>query len=228
MHITKLKDLVKTREEAVLFPCIVDLVENGLSADRFSSDERLPSRQDVTQFLAAWFRYINVAPEECQDWMIEYCTSVLSSISSSSKSQIRHSTKSNIKYIYRSAVEFNCRCTENICKATCDPSCMAYKEMINKEEITDCSSGCEVYTDKSEQYVPPVSSSKEQYKLQFIEATNVIQQHCKNNLPRKKIVDLLNDQGFKTRTGKSWTIGILSHEIRNLKARDPKPEGPEN
>jgi hypothetical protein len=219
MHLIKLREILESYEETVLFPCVVDLVENGIQADRFSSHEQVSSRQDVTQFLATWFKYINVAPEVCQDWLIDYCTSVLSAISSSSKSQIRHSTKSNVKYVYGSAVEFNCRCTENSFKATCNPSCKAYDEMIHKDQNSSSFLIDEFNDNKFEQDVAPVLSSKEKYKEQFIEAANIIRIHYGNNLARKEIVKILNDQGFKTRTGKSWTIGILGHELKNIERK---------
>ncbi len=217
MHQSKLREILQSREEAALFPCIADLVENGIKVDRFSSQERVPSRQDVTQFLATWFRYINVAAEECQAWMIDYCTSELSLISSSSKSQIRHSTKSNIKYVYRSAVEFNCWRTENIFKAACNSNCKAYDEMIHNNEKDSPSSLNELDADKVEKDVVPVISLKKQYIEQFIEATEIIRHHNENNLARKEMVKILNDQGFKTRTGKLWTIGILGYELKNIK-----------
>ncbi len=217
MHQSKLREILESHEEAVLFPCIADLVENGIKVDRFSSQERVPSRQDVTQFLATWFRYINVAAEECQDWMIDYCTSELSLISSSSKSQIRHSTKSNIKYVYRSAIEFNCCSTENIFKVACDSNCKAYDEMIHKNE-KDCPSSLdELNADKVENDAVLVISSKKQYKEQFVEAAEIIRNHYEGNLARKEMVKILNDQGFKTRTGKSWTTGILGYELKNIK-----------
>ncbi len=216
MHLTKLREIIESSEETVLFPCVVDLVENGIEVDRFSSHERVPSRQDVTQFLATWFRYIDLAPEVCQDWMIDYCTTVLSSISSSSKQQIRHSTKSNIKYIYRSAVDFNCLCTENSFKATCDSNCKVYDEMIHKDQNVRSLLYSEVNANKIEQDVTPILSSKEQFKEQFVEASNIIRNHYKNNLNRKEIVKILNDQGLKTRTGKSWTAGILAYELKNI------------
>jgi hypothetical protein len=216
MHLDKLRAILESHEETVLFPCVADLVENGIQADRFSSREQVPSRQDVTQFLATWFKHINVAPEVCQDWLIDYCTSVLSAISSSSKSQIRHSTKSNVKYVYGSAVEFNCRCTENCFKATCNPSCKAFDEMIRKDQTGSSLLIDELNEKEFGQNVATVLSSKEKYKEQFIEATNIIRIHYENNLARKEIVKILNDQGLKTRTGKKWTIGILGYELKNI------------
>jgi hypothetical protein len=66
------------------------------------------------------------------------------------------------------------------------------------------------------QDVASALSSKEKYKEQFIEATKLIRIHYENNLSRKEIVNILNDKGFKTRTGKSWTIGVLGYELRIL------------
>ncbi len=217
MHQSKLREILESHEDAVLFPCIADLVENGIKVDRFSSQESVPSRQDVTQFLATWFRYINVAAKECQDWMIDYCTSELSLISSSSKSQIRHSTKSNIKYVYRSSVEFNCGRTENIFKAACNSNCKVYNEMVQKNEKNSHSSLNKLDADNVENNVEPVISLKKQYKEQFIEATEIMRHHYENNLAKKEMVKILNDRGVKTRTGKSWTIGILGHELKNIK-----------
>ena len=41
----------------LVFPCIQDLVVNGLQLSRLSASDVVPNRQDVTPYLAAWCRY---------------------------------------------------------------------------------------------------------------------------------------------------------------------------
>ncbi len=200
----------------MVFPCVVDLVENGIMTERFTTQDRMPSRQDVTQYLATWFSYIEVAADDCQDWMIEYCTSVLSSISSSSKSKIRHSTISNIKYVYRSGVEFDCKCSENVFKANCSSDCKVYDEMIHKGEKASTSRVNELNATKVEYDTKRTLSTKEQYREQFLKAKDVIRHHLRSNVTRKEIVKILNDQGFKTRTGKMWSVSILGCEVKEI------------
>src|SRR3989304_6305290 len=95
--LTALRALLDDRSGEVIYPCIHDLVENGLTLARFSSVNRIPTRQDVTQYLSAWCRHAGLTEEECRGWLIEYCTVMLSSISKTSVSGIRHSTKSNVQ-----------------------------------------------------------------------------------------------------------------------------------
>ena len=61
---------------------------------------------------------------------------------------------------------------------------------------------------------PKEHSIKAEYKDQFEKAMEVAQQHLKQMVPRKEVVDLLNDQGFKTRTGRKWSCSILNSELR--------------
>jgi len=99
--LTALTAVLGDRGTERIYPCIRDLVGNGLVLSRFSADDRTPHRQDITQYLAAWCRYAGLTAEECRTWLTEYCMYVLSSISKTSLSGIRHSTKSNIRYIGR-------------------------------------------------------------------------------------------------------------------------------
>jgi len=52
MHLKRLKNISEVNDKN-LFPCIKDLVVNGLSLDRFSSEDSIPNRQDITKYLAA-------------------------------------------------------------------------------------------------------------------------------------------------------------------------------
>ena len=76
--------------------------------------------------------------------------------------------------------------------------------------------------DRAKKYVRPIVqafsepslSVREQYKEQFDNAMAVV----KDQLSRVSTLDelnrYLNDQGFKTRTGRPWTTSILRNEIK--------------
>jgi len=147
--------------------------------------------------------------------MVGYCTDVLAPISSSSKSQIRHSTKSNIKYVYGSGVELNCRCGDNVFKATCKSTCPAYEEMLERRQDAGSFSIDKVDTKEFEKDAEPALSCKEKYRDQFIEAIRIMRMHHANNVARKEIVRILNEAGFRTRTGKLWKLGTLAYELKN-------------
>ena len=145
MYLNRLRKVLTKNNEEYLFSCIRDLVENGLNREQFSNDDNIPSRQDITQYLAAWFKYIGLSADECREWMMEYCIAVLSAMSSSSHSRIRHSTKSNIKYIYGSDATFNCGCENNRFKARCEPQCPIYEEMTLKAKESKAQTSDESY-----------------------------------------------------------------------------------
>jgi hypothetical protein len=229
MYLDRLRTILTENNEKQLFPCIRDLVENGLRMESFTNEDSIPSRQDITQYLASWFKYIGISADDCQEWMIEYCVGILSAISSSSKSQIRHSTKSNIKYIYGSDVTFNCRCENNRFKATCLPSCPIYEEMSQRAKKTETIGIVESYETRvahriSEEIVPIKRSVKDEYKDQFKKAIEVAQDHLRQGVSKNEIVNLLNDMGLKTRTGKKWSYSILGIELKKLNNNTDKAE----
>ncbi len=217
-HLNKLKEILELKNSIMIYPCIKDLVSNGLTLSRFSIDESKPSRQDITQYIAAWFKYTGVTAEQCRDWMIEYCLDVLSVLSSSSLSRIRHSTKSNIKYIFNSDVEFDCRCENNIFKAECDKDCPAYKEMSEKykERIKrEENKSYEIYKRPGKiQFIPKYIPVKEKHKDQFENAIKAACEYLKNGVSKKDIVRFLNERDFKTRTGRKWTYDTLNIELK--------------
>jgi hypothetical protein len=220
-HLKALKKILKSKPKNSLFLCVKDLVGSGLTLSRFAGEERKPSRQDITQFIAAWFKYIEVTPDECREWMIDYCLDMLSVISSSSKSQIRHSTKSNIKYIYKSDVTFDCGCENNVFKALCNRDCPVYDEMNEKYKERmerEANKTYEIVREIPETQViiqqPP--SVKEKYKDQFEKALEVASNYRNQGYKIKKIVKLLNDQDLKTRTGRKWTYPLLQNELKKL------------
>lgn len=220
MHLNRLRAVVTKHQQQCIFPCIEDLAENGLDLTRFADEQQIPSRQDVTQYIAAWFKYVELSADECRDWMIEYCVDVLSAIASSAPSRIRHSTKSNIKYIYSSDALFACGCEENKFKAACEPSCPVYAEMAQKAKDRQAANIDIAYEIKPEDGAvharPPRYSVKQAYKKQFAEAMALVKQQLKQGAARTEIISLLNDKGFKSRTGRPWTFSILAAELGKL------------
>ena len=223
-HLKILRDKLPKNNEQCFFPCIKDLVANGLKLERFQDGTNPPSRQDITQYMASWCKYIGMSADDCREWMIEYCINVLSALSSSSPSGIRHSTKSNIRYIYNSDVSFECRLEKNPFKARCDSQCPLYEEMARAEEANDTPNSIrpfertvECKTDNElADYIPPV---KEVYSEQFEKATDMIKGWLDQGIPKTDIIKLLDERGLKTRTGKKWSYSTLGHEIRRINTK---------
>ncbi len=220
MPINKLRSTLTESHEKYLFPCITDLVENGLSLERFGNNKNIPTRQDITQYLAAWFKYAGLSVDECREWMLEYCVEELSAISSSSKSQIRHSTKSNLKFIYNSEVIFDCRCEKNRFKAHCEQACPIYEEMAHLAKTSEMATAVkinDVVSDSVEDsLVPKIYSIKDEHREQFEKAMEFALDHLKKQYSRKQTVTLLNNNGFKTKTGKPWSTSILGLQLRSM------------
>ena len=222
MHLIALIDLLKRLADARVFPCIRELITEGLYPERLSPEDLRPSRQDITQFLAAWFRHVDVPEEICREWMIPYCTERLSAMSSSSLSQIRHSTKSNVKYIYKSQVPFLCGAKSNIFKASCTETCPLFHEMTEEHQKKAAKRTERAHKPEVLDPVPvatgsnAVGSAKEIYQEQFIKAMEFAGDQIAKGVRKKHVVTLLNEKGFKTRTGRKWTQAILSFELKKV------------
>ena len=218
MFATTLAAILRERGVDVIYPCVRDLLENGLTLARFSDGEFKPQRQDITQYMAAWSKHVGLGEEECRSWLIEYCVAMLSPISRTSPSGIRHSTKSNIKYVYRSDVPFSCEHEDNSFRAQCSKDCPAYAAMIPN------ACGGRNETSKESALARPadvveaqVISVKAIYRDQFEIALRFIHDETKKKIKKKRIVQLLNEQGLKTRTGRRWTYSILHSELTKIK-----------
>jgi hypothetical protein len=203
----------------VIYPCIQDLVQNGLPVARFSPADRIPTRQDVTQYLASWCRHAGLSQEDCHGWLVEYSGVMLSSISRTSPSGIRHSTKSNVKHIYHANIPFICECDGNPFRAQCSTGCPVYADMQVKllERKSKKADIEHVIEQPAEIFEMQNSSVKETYKDQFDAALEVIRGKMDRGTGRKAILDLLIERGFKTRTGKRWTYSILGNEQSRIR-----------
>lgn len=219
--LTRLKALLDDRGKDAIYPCIRDLVNNGLTLARFSPGDRIPARQDVTQYISAWCKHAGLTEEDCRGWLIEYCTVMLSSISKTSISGIRHSTKSNVKYIYQADIPFVCELDNNPFRAQCSGDCRAYADMQAK--LTDRKNKVPNIghaVDRPAAIMETRSASvKETYRDQFETALQIIRSESERGTKCKTIIELLNERGLKTRTGRKWTSPILGIEISNIKRR---------
>jgi hypothetical protein len=207
----QLGTLLRDRDEVRVYRCIRDLLANGLSLPRFLPGEGIPNRQDVTQYLAAWSRHAGLSEEECRGWLIEYCASILAPLSKRTPAAIRHSTKSNITYIYRAGVPFLCECEGNRFKARCSTDCPVHAEMM----------AAKLAPKPVESFVPVraapvpivVRPVKEIYREQFQAALRLAREEAEKGTKPKGILELLDQHGFKTRTGRKWTHAILLSEL---------------
>ena len=232
MHLDALKAILKEKE-IYLFPCIEDLVCNGISSTFFTQHAIRPCRQDATQYLAAWFVAIGVSAEECQPWMIKYCLEVFKPISSGSPSDIKHSTKSNIKFFYQAGAKFRCGIQDAAFVKRC-PACMYNSpEMIKRREEEQLAKAQHEAEQKELILARPdgcqgrKGSSKEQYREQFEKAIDLIKEQIKTGARGGEILQQLNGGGYKTRTGKTWTYSLLRTEQRRLEKEGiPKSDAP--
>lgn len=208
-----------------IYPCIQDLLVNGLDLTRFVAGEARPNRQEVTAFLAAWSRHAGLTEPDTAGWLVDYSTSVLAILSKRSLAAIRHSTKSNIRYIYRSSVPFLCGCASNTCKARCCTTCPVFPEM----QAAQIAKQAEARLPRS--YPPPqppvykiVIPTKVANREQFEAAMRLAAEQSEKGMTVRHITNLLNEAGFKTKTGKKWAEGILGLELRRWLARPEPPQ----
>ncbi len=217
--LTKLKTFLGDHGQDVIYPCIQDLVENGLTVARISPADRIPTRQDVTQYIAAWCRHAGLNEEDCNGWLVDYAVVMLSSISRASPSGMRHSTKSNVRYIYHADIPFICECDENPFRAQCSIDCPVHVDMQaklieRKSKEPDIGYAIERPAGIFEIQKPSV---RETYKDQFEAAMEVIRGEMEKGTGRKAILSLLIERGFKTRTGKKWTYSLLGNEQSRIR-----------
>ena len=227
MHLQKLMNIIASEGKNEPYPCIKDLVENGLSLDRFAEGNHRPNRNETAIFLAAWCKRMGFTPEVYRDWLIDYTVDVLSGISSSSPSQIRHSTKSTIKYLHRSDVTFSCNCQNNVFKAICSLDCPIYGKMeeiylrnleIEQKRIEELQ---QIHKEVAPDPDPESLPVTKRYKKQFDEAVALITQYLQEKRTKKDIFVILNEKGYKTITGNDWKPGNVSR-IAAMNGLSPK------
>ena len=221
-HFEKLKKILPESKRSSIFPCIEELVSKKPFLNRPSGGENEPFRQDITQFIAAWLKHVGLSADECRQWLIDFCTDVLSMISSSSKSKIRHSTKSNIKYIYNSDVSFECSWEEFSC-VKCKKIYPFYIQIF--QEVTKKRAQerkAKLLSEASKEVIEKPPTIREQYREQFDRAVQFIQEKINKGISRKDVVLLLNENGYKTRVGRTWIYSTLLREMSMYNIKKPK------
>ena len=221
-HLERLKDFLPESERSRIPPCIEELVVERPFLKAQSDEEYRPSRQDITQFLAAWFKHIGLSKDECLQWLVEFCTDVLSAISSSSISQIRHSTKSNLKYIYNYDISFEYELEKTQSTEGCETRYPVHIQRFmeankgrSKKMLSSGTTAMENGRAPKEKPVKPKPIPvREKYREQFMKAVQYIEKKAGQGISKKVLVSLLNEQGFRTANGRPWTYGILSFEIK--------------
>ncbi len=63
---------------------------------------------------------------------------------------------------------------------------------------------------------------KEGHKEQFDKAMDVVREQVNQISSIEEMTRYLNDQGYKTRTGKSWTVATLRRESKKHNLRFPR------
>ena len=212
-----LDTLLGDRRKDTLYPCIRDLVEHGLDLARFAAGERTPQRQDITQYLAAWSRHAGLSEAEASAWLVDYCIARLAVLSRRTPAALRHSTKSNLRYIYRSAVPFLCHGANNPFRAHCRPDCPVYADMHAKlrAKVLELAQPRPAIRPPAPVIVslPVKVANLEQFQTGLRLALEEVQKGTK----MRRIVELLNKRGLKTRTGREWKYAILRNELQALK-----------
>lgn len=186
--------LYKERKKKYLSSCIRDIVTNGIVSPRFR-DVSVPEPQELTRYLAAWFDYIGISPDSSLKWMRAYCSDVLA----------------DSRYVLISDAEFDCGCEDNLFRSPCRRSCPIYAEMYQKHTVRKRKKASEK-SDAGTVNTPV----KGKYIRQFEEASDLLLRLNDDGFSRKEIVSVLNEQGFKTRTGRVWTYPIVCFELETL------------
>jgi hypothetical protein len=217
--------MLADRGRDTLYLCIRDLVEHGLSLARFAPGERTPQRQDITQYLAAWSRHAGLTEEESRAWLVEYCATRLAVLSKRTPAAIRHSTKSNLRYIYRSAVPFLCHGADNPFRANCRPDCPAYADMPAKLQAQASElAQRRLLARAPAPVIEPVLPVKAVWSKQFQTGLELALDEVQKGTKMPRIVEILNERGLKTRTGREWKYAILRNELRALKNAPVLPQ----
>lgn len=215
--IDRLTPLLGESGGEAIYPCIADLVVNGIQVSRFAPSDHVPNRQDVTQYIAMWCREAGLREDACRTWLCDYAVTILSPLSASSPSAIRHSTKSNVKYIYSTNRPFICERENNEFRASCSKTCRVYSEMASKAAAAEADSLAAMgrrHAVAASAHV--VHSVKEVHLEQFLTAMKLISSELSKGTKKSGILNLLKQYGMKTRTGREWTYGILASEINKL------------
>jgi len=153
--------------------------------------------------------------------MIDYCGVVLAAHSRRTYAGIRHSTLANIRYIYEWQVPFFCKCENNRFRARCGRECPLYEEM-KARQLANPDEPWPPRQRLRPDYVPvqPVLPVKVRFREQFEQALQLIRDEVAKGARPARLLELLEERGLKTRTGRKWTAAAVSREL--VKLRGPR------
>jgi len=239
IYLTKLKSLLAPKQQT-LPAWFEDLLISGPRFDEWPPvDTFKVNRMFLTELLARWLKLAGLSEQECFEWLELYCCEVLAQYSHSGMSAIRHGTKANVRWVYNSNLRFD---FDALAK---DPPESGFEgkppymsvftrwwEALYKEKAR-----------KRAEYVPPVFEPvvpiKQRFRAQLEKAVAVALQKLEEGMNPGAVVDLLNAQGWLTKTGRKWTRGTLHLTLRNWEldqsrmaaksgssAATPKPPNP--
>jgi hypothetical protein len=190
-----------------------DLLSRGPRLEEWQA-ANAPNRVAVTEFLARWLKFAGLSQDECLEWLLPYCSEVLAVYSKSSPSSIRHGTKANTRWVYASAFPFDFEAMVRDLPEAAFQGQPSYFPVFEKwrEELG------QMKIKARESYVPPVLIPyvpvKERFKEQFQKAVAFARSQKADGAQLARIVELLNEQGFLTKTGRKWTMAALSQALR--------------
>lgn len=197
-------------------PWLEDLLVVGPRLEKWIPPEKRANRVLVTEFLARWLKDAGLSQEECLEWLNPYCLEVLAQYSKSGPSAIRHGTKANVRWVYKSDFVFD---FEAIAREVADNplgTVAAYMPILERWNNLQW----EAKEHQRRSYVPPVFVPvvpiKQKFREQFLKAMEFAKQKRSEGVKPGKIVAMLNEQGYLTKTGRKWTLGILSQSLRDV------------
>jgi hypothetical protein len=195
-----------------------DLLLHGPRLEHWPSLQNKPNRVTLTEFLARWSKFAGLSQEECLEWLLPYCCEVLARYSKSSPSDIRHGTNSNTRYVYATPYAFDFETLAGDLPGTMQ-GYPAYFPVLDKwRELLEEMKRIEAAMIRPQE-VPPPRSVKEKYRQQFEEAVEFARRKSAEGTTLIRLAELLNEQGFLTRTGRKWTVITL------VRALGPKKGG---
>ncbi len=204
-----------------------DLLVAGPRLEKWTPPERRANRVLVTEFLARWLKDAGLSQEECLEWLDPYSLEVLAQYSRSGRSAIRHGTKANVRWVYKSDFVFDFEAIAREVAGNPLGEVAAYMPILERWNDLQW----QAKEDKRRSYVPPVFQPiipcKVRHREQFLKAMEIVKEKKREGMKPGKIVELLNEQGYLTRTGRKWTLGTLSqslHDVTPLRCfQDPPP-----
>ena len=210
----KLKQLTGTLNVTVPV-WLEDLVLNGPRYEQWIPAKGLLYRMALTEFLARWLKAAGLSQEQTLEWLLEYTFQTLAQFAKTGRSGIRHGTKGNTRWVYNSDFSFDFDAIANqplspdwMGKPAYMPVFAHWQELLPLEKK------------KAQELriasAPPMISRsvKERHREKYEEGLKIAREKQAADDTLEQIVQLLNETGFPTRTGRKWTQGTLYQSLR--------------